>query len=332
MSATRSKNGAKANERRFSQEHYDMLKRCSEKKDMTEWNEWRKANLNADVLLEGANFRDWYLKGVYLNWGMNRDKKPPFDDFRGEVYLKDCCFRNTHLEGAYLKGAHLEGAEIVDTYLQDTVLEMAIVDGSTLIWGCAVNQNTDFICVGLEGTRLDPWMKPLLDYNVRRMNWVWWYKDGPWWKRFLKRGFVRPFWWVSDYGRSTARVIGAFFLLAFLFALVYWYWPKCVMVNDVVGDIRGSVHALYFSVVTMTTLGFGDIAANPESWCGQVLLMLQVILGYVLLGALVTRFAVLFGAGGPAGRFAKRKGKGVAVGQAVFRETVGGYHANSQYY
>ena len=28
-------------ERRFSQEQYDMLKRCSEKKDMTEWNEWR---------------------------------------------------------------------------------------------------------------------------------------------------------------------------------------------------------------------------------------------------------------------------------------------------
>ncbi len=31
---------------------------------------------------------------------------------------------------------------------------------------------------------------------------------------------------------------------------------------------------------------------------------LQVILGYVLMGALVTRFAVLFTAGGPAGKFA----------------------------
>jgi hypothetical protein len=34
---------------------------------------------------------------------------------------------------------------------------------------------------------------------------------------------------------------------------------------------------------------------------------LQVIWGYVLLGALVTRFAVLFTAGGPAGRFADEK-------------------------
>ena len=77
------------------------------------------------------------------------------------------------------------------------------------------------------------------------------------------------------------------------------------MVYGRVGEIRGFVHALYFSVVTMTTLGFGDIAANPDSWQGQVLLMVQVIFGYVLLGALVTRFAVLFTSGGPAGNFAE---------------------------
>ncbi|MFC1634026.1 hypothetical protein ACFL5Z_04230 [Planctomycetota bacterium] len=40
---------------------------------------------------------------------------------------------------------------------------------------------------------------------------------------------------------------------------------------------------------------------------GHVLLALQVILGYVLLGALITRFAVLFTAGGPAGTFADDK-------------------------
>jgi hypothetical protein len=62
---------------------------------------------------------------------------------------------------------------------------------------------------------------------------------------------------------------------------------------------------IYFSVVTMTTLGFGDMHANPVSVWGHVLLTFQVILGYVLLGALVTRFAVLFTAGGPAGKFAE---------------------------
>jgi hypothetical protein len=44
----------------------------------------------------------------------------------------------------------------------------------------------------------------------------------------------------------------------------------------------------------------------------------QVILGYVLLGALLTRFAVLFTAGGPAGKFspAKKKKKQRMIKQA----------------
>ncbi len=37
------------------------------------------------------------------------------------------------------------------------------------------------------------------------------------------------------------------------------------------------------------------------------MLAFQVILGYVLLGALITRFAVLFTAGEPAGTFADEK-------------------------
>ena len=64
------------------------------------------------------------------------------------------------------------------------------------------------------------------------------------------------------------------------------------------------VRALYFSIVTMTTLGFGDMYAHPESLVGHVLLTIQVILGYVLLGALVTRLNILFTTGGPTPGFA----------------------------
>ncbi|GAH07271.1 unnamed protein product, partial [marine sediment metagenome] len=44
-----------------------------------------------------------------------------------------------------------------------------------------------------------------------------------------------------------------------------------------------------------------------QSFFGHLLLMVQMLLGYVLLGALVARFAVLFRAGGPAGKFAEEK-------------------------
>ena len=59
----------------------------------------------------------------------------------------------------------------------------------------------------------------------------------------------------------------------------------------------------------MTTLGFGDIYANPKSIAGHLCLIIQVILGYAFLAALVTRLAVLFTADGPARKFWRKRGK-----------------------
>jgi len=95
----------------------------------------------------------------------------------------------------------------------------------------------------------------------------------------------------------------------------YWRPPGIVSnleVQPAIGEagwhyfLRAVVRPVYFSIVTMTTLGFGDMYANKGSIAGHVILAVQVILGYVLLGALITRFAVLFTAGGPAGKFATR--------------------------
>jgi len=327
--------------RQFSQEQYDMLKRCSEKNNMTEWNEWRNHNPSQDVLLEGADLKDCWLRGVLLNTKGS-------SQFSGEVHLEgailtrahlieanfECSrmesaqlyaadltrsrFWLAHLEEAFLNDSCLEEAQLNSSYLKGAILyhahvkgarfSSAIVDSGTSFWELKVNRHhenrkgTNFIGVGLENVRIDPGTKQLLEYNIRRMNWEDWYKE-----HFWLKWLVKPFWWISDYGLRTWRTIVTFFFLAFLFALIYWLWPNCVMVNREVGDVRGLWQALYFSVVTMTTLGFGDIAANPDSWVGQTLLMAQVILGYVLLGALVTGFAVLFTAGGPAGKFADEK-------------------------
>ena len=84
--------------------------------------------------------------------------------------------------------------------------------------------------------------------------------------------------------------------------------------GETVSGGQAPFRAIYFSIVTMTTLGFGDMYANVATnaddiytnvrcVCGHLLLTIQVIMGYVLLGALVTRFAVLFTAGGPSGKF-----------------------------
>ena len=104
-----------------------------------------------------------------------------------------------------------------------------------------------------------------------------------------------------------------FLLSAIAFALVYYLWGIIVpsgIVDNLFKDRNGApvswwlvpVRALYFSIITMT-LGFSDMYANAHSVWGHILIAFQAILGYVLLGALVTRFAVLFTAGGPAGKF-----------------------------
>ncbi len=327
---------------RFSQEQYDMLKRCSDKKDMTEWNTWRSNNPEKDVLLEGAELGYPYLAGVLLNKGWVKWNNKSYD-FEGEVYLENADLFGAHLENANLRYAHLENAELLLAHLENASLEYAhlgnarleyaylenanlmyahleganfgraMVDSKTLVWGCRIGRKTDFQGVGLGSIRIDPQTKQLLEYNIRRKNWEDWYKEHP-----RLKWLVKPFWLMSDYGLSTSRIVFTFFGLAFIFANIYYHWgriaPPGIVRNLFAGENGVAVswwlvplRTLYFSIVTMTTLGFGDMYANKGSIARHMLLILQVILGYVLLGALVTRFAVLFTAGGPAGKFAEEK-------------------------
>ena len=184
----------------------------------------------------------------------------------------------------------------------------AIVDGSTNFLACEIDENTDFRETGLENTRIKLGTKILLKYNIRRMNWKEWYKKHP-----RLKWLVRLFWSISNYGINTWRIFVWFLVLALFFAGLY-YGLSIVsppgVVNSLVEGKEGLVpgwlipfRSVYFSIVTMTTLGFGDMHANCRSFLGHLLLTIQVIMGYVLLGALVTRLAVLFTSDGPAGSY-----------------------------
>lgn len=256
--------------------------------------------------LQGANLKSANLQGVDL-----RSANLQGADLR-YANLQKASLIEADLQGVKLKKADLQGAYLGGTKLQGAKFIGAIVNGFTSFLNCEIDEDTDFRHTGLENTRIESGTKTLLKYNIRRMNWEQWYKQkdeslpelcilGD----KLFKQFVRLFWAMSNYGKSTWQIIVTFFSLAFVFAVIYRLWPEFVVFNGKasIDNFQNLWHAFYFSVVTMTTLGFGDIAANPNSWQGQGLLMLQVILGYVLLGALITRFAVLFTVGGPAGSF-----------------------------
>ncbi len=306
---------------RFSQEQYDFLIDRTKKgqEGISEWNQWRnkKENLFKDIDLDGVDLSRRYLKGIHL--GLRG-----FEGNKSNVYLRganlswsnlqNTALMNAHLEGAKLYFSHLEDADIAHAHLEEAECQRANVNSNTSFWECKVSRETHFLGVNLNVVKIDPATKQLLEYNIRRKNWEDWYKE----HAFLKF-LVRTFWWISDYGISTKRIIFTFFGLALLFAAVYSLFAF-LSPPGVVSNLEVEPHLplwhygllvflrpVYFSVVTMTTLGFGDIYANARSIWGHILLTFQVILGYVLLGALVTRFAVLFTAGGPAGKFADEK-------------------------
>ena len=61
------------------------------------------------------------------------------------------------------------------------------------------------------------------------------------------------------------------------------------MVSLDYGDHRTALSPFYFSFVTLTTLGYGDIV--PASAAAQVVATIEVLLGYVGLGGLLSILA-----------------------------------------
>lgn len=235
-------------------------------------------------------------------------------------------FMDAHLTGANLSHASLQRSDLRGAQLDRAILTGAKLQGADfalatteqcLLWDVHVDRYTDFTGVSIGSLRILPEQKALIEYNVRRKQWENWYA-----KHHAYGWLVRVFWWASDYGRSGRRIILSLLLCAVFFALLYLTFgyigqamgegPDSGIVANlfVYGQSQTPVpkwlvpvRALYFSVVTITTLGFGDMYAHPRQPWGYLFLSLHVSVGYVLLGALVTRLAILFQAGGPSGTF-----------------------------
>jgi uncharacterized protein YjbI with pentapeptide repeats len=284
------------------------------------------------VSLKSAVLRHATLEGACLNRSDFQDTDLSEVNLVG-ASMQDACFKGATFQGTRLYGTYLmhglyrRGACFDGSELQSGDFRRAIVDSSTSFWGCKLNRETDFRDVALESVQLEGSKKQLLEYNIRRKNWEEWYPKQNW----LLAWVVRKFWEISDYGISTKRIIRTFISVSMVFAIIYYLFGAIEYYYFGISDNPGIVanlfvdengpiewclvpiRSIYFSIVTMTTLGFGDMYANAHNynwgWLGHIILSFQVILGYVLLGALITRFAVLFAAGGPAGKFADEKKK-----------------------
>ncbi len=206
---------------------------------------------------------------------------------------------SAQLEGAALVGVHLRHANLSKANLKESVMESAHIWGANLSdvllketsfwnaeWRSAKGRKPDprsFHGFDVRGIR---YSDPLFDKWVRQSNSI---------HRVRERCPV--FYWLwkvsCNCGRSFLLWVAWCVLLAGLFGLIYhgcheWGWLGGEVVRLKAGYEPNLMTYMYFSVVTFTTLGFGDV--TPVGHLGEVLVTIEVILGYVGLGGLISIF------------------------------------------
>ncbi len=214
--------------------------------------------------------------------------------------LDDATFSHADLTGADLRTASLKGARFREATLIHTDMSratMAEVDLTQANVEGAVFRDTDITrsrVKAVTGYSTADWIGvDILDadfagaYIVRRaimdQNYLYEFRT----KNRLNSYVYRLWWLTSDCGRSFGRWALWTATIAALFAVAYGF------VDIDYGDYETSLSPLYYSVVTMTTLGYGDVL--PASTSGQIVAMIQVVIGYVMLGGVLSIFATKMG-------------------------------------
>jgi|GEM_PF-5813752 len=82
--------------------------------------------------------------------------------------------------------------------------------------------------------------------------------------------------------RTTVLALLSFFSIPLAFSAVFALIP-----SHFSPPLDNFVRAIYFSFITITTIGYGDIKPYPEAWLPQILIVVEVILGVYFLVILI---------------------------------------------
>ena len=127
------------------------------------------------------------------------------------------------------------------------------------------------------------------------------------WKQRLTNIIIdiptETFWWLSDYGSKTTRILGAFIGLNLIFTALYlWVVPHLPTIrqgaNPMFAELMYNtstvdpVAALIQS--NMIVFSITDVATSNLDYIPMFLILAHIVLGYFLLAVLITRFAIMF--------------------------------------
>jgi len=209
--------------------------------------------------LAGASLVGATLAGADLRMADLRGARARDADWTG-ADARQADLREAELEGGRVERASFEGADLREATLR------GLRGFRRARWAGADIRGIDFtgayLCRSL-----------ILDQNYLAE----FRAQGP-----LAEVVYRVWWATSDCGRSILR------WSAWTAALVGLYAWLFARVGVDYGEHPTWLSPVYFSVVTMTSLGFGDVV--PHSVGGQIVTMLEVVTGYVMLGGLLSIF------------------------------------------
>ncbi|MFA9463796.1 MAG: pentapeptide repeat-containing protein [Velocimicrobium sp.] len=234
--------------------------------------------------------------------------------------LTHASINDTSLLKSTFSHSSLNDCEFVNTDLHSADFTASIVNGGTILWSCYYDKMTNFTGVGLSNCRIEPILLSSFQCNIRRIWWFKWYNEHKQISTSLLHNFtkhpfkhfpdlfksigskimsaiVQFFWWITDYGSSTIRLLLVFMLTTLSFASLYFAFPQLTndaILNQSANHLLVFIRSLYFAVVVMTGLGFGEISASSQILWGHIVIMMQSLMGYILLGAFLVRIGILF--------------------------------------
>ena len=260
--------------------------------------------------LTGAIFYDADLgeaefTGATLD-GANFERSTAAGACFGNASMRDARLFGVDLSGATLSGADLTEADLRNANLADVRMIQCTLDSADLgqasmrgafaRGSSCKGTNFDGAKLGgaclreLRGAETASWIEAEINdvdftgaYLLRRQ-----ILDQNYIHEFRNRGWghhvIYWVWWLtSDCGRSMLRWGVCTLLVTVFFGLGY-------MTVDVdFGANPTDLSPFYFSLVTITTLGFGDVL--PRSVGAQVMVMAEVAMGYMMLGGMLSIFS-----------------------------------------
>ena len=136
MASERDNATCQETQRKFNQEQYDILRRCSEENNIAEWNGYRAEQPETPIQLQNADLRRARLEGAQLAGASLEGARFEGADLLAtdlrNADLRKANFENANLWGATLGEANLEGARLVSASLENADLRGANLEKANL--------------------------------------------------------------------------------------------------------------------------------------------------------------------------------------------------------